>query len=397
MSFSKRGRIGGLILASALALAMVPGPTAAAASTIYNSMPSVLPGNVPSLGYEATSTVEFGDKLTFAAATPRLLTTAKVMMSSWGCESGGWNTGDCVTTPGATFSHPLTIKFYDPGDLSTPIGAVTQSFAIPYRPSADNTNCTGGNAGKWYQASTTTCFNGFATVVTFDLSASGIAVPDTAIVTIAYNTSHYGSPAMGELACYTESGGCGYDSLNVALIDFGTYPVSTGSNPAPDDAYLNSTWGGNYCDGGTAGTGTFRLDAGCWTGYKPAITLTASPVFTGYTFTGFFAPVDNLPTVNSVKAGQAIPVKFSLAGDQGLNIFAAGYPKSQQMACNTNAEVDGIEQTVTAGNSSLSFDPISNTYTYVWKTDKGWANTCRQLVVELSDGTYHRANFQFKK
>ena len=36
-------------------------------------------------------------------------------------------------------------------------------------------------------------------------------------------------------------------------------------------------------------------------------------------------------------------------------------------------------------------------YTYVWKTNKAWAGTCRQLVVKLDDGTYHRANFNFTK
>ena len=46
-----------------------------------------------------------------------------------------------------------------------------------------------------------------------------------------------------------------------------------------------------------------------------------------YDFSGFLGPVDNLPTANVVKAGQTIPVKFSLDGDQGLAILAAGYPK----------------------------------------------------------------------
>ena len=115
-----------------------------------------------------------------------------------------------------------------------------------------------------------------------------------------------------------------------------------------------------------------------------------------YEFSGFFAPVDNLPTFNSVKAGQAIPVKFSLGGDQGLDIFATGYPKSQVITCASNATVDGIENTVNAGGSSLSYDPVTDQYTYVWKTNKAWAGTCRQLVVQLADGTFHRANFQFK-
>ena len=42
-----------------------------------------------------------------------------------------------------------------------------------------------------------------------------------------------------------------------------------------------------------------------------------------YNFTGFFSPVSNAPTLNSVNAGKAVPVKFSLSGDKGLNIFAA--------------------------------------------------------------------------
>jgi hypothetical protein len=115
-----------------------------------------------------------------------------------------------------------------------------------------------------------------------------------------------------------------------------------------------------------------------------------------FNFNGFFQPVDNLPTLNVVKAGQGIPVKFSLNGDQGLDIFATGYPKSQYIACDSTAAVDGIEVTLTAGSSSLSYDPATDTYTYVWKTDQSWTNTCRQLVLKLTDDTYHRANFKFK-
>ncbi|MDP1614627.1 MAG: PxKF domain-containing protein [Methylococcales bacterium] len=117
---------------------------------------------------------------------------------------------------------------------------------------------------------------------------------------------------------------------------------------------------------------------------------------TQFTFTGFFPPVDNQPTLNTVSAGRAIPIKFSLNGYQGLDIFSAGYPASVAVACGTAAE-DVIEQTVTAGGSSLSYDAAADQYTYVWKTDKAWANTCRTLALKLSDGSYYRANFKFKK
>jgi hypothetical protein len=114
-----------------------------------------------------------------------------------------------------------------------------------------------------------------------------------------------------------------------------------------------------------------------------------------YSFTGFFPPVDNSPVVNKAKAGSAIPVKFSLGGNHGLDIFAEGYPLSSAGTCDQTAS-DIIEETVTAGGSSLQYDPAAQQYTYVWKTDKAWTGTCRQLVVGLNDGTTHTAWFNFK-
>jgi hypothetical protein len=88
-------------------------------------------------------------------------------------------------------------------------------------------------------------------------------------------------------------------------------------------------------------------------------------------------------------------VKFSLGGDQGRDIFADGSPTSQQINCDSTEPVDPVEETVTAGSSNLSYD--ATTDTYVWKTNKGWKGTCRELVITLNDGTEHVANFKFVK
>ena len=114
-----------------------------------------------------------------------------------------------------------------------------------------------------------------------------------------------------------------------------------------------------------------------------------------YNFTGFFSPVDNLPTLNVMNAGKAIPVKFSLSGNKGLSIFAAGYPQVVVINCDGSNEAE-VEQTVNAGQSSLSYDSSTDQYNYVWKTQNSWAGTCRQLIVKLNDGTEHRANFRFR-
>jgi uncharacterized repeat protein (TIGR01451 family) len=115
-----------------------------------------------------------------------------------------------------------------------------------------------------------------------------------------------------------------------------------------------------------------------------------------YNFTGFFAPIDNPPALNEMKAGQAAPVKFSLGGDQGLNIFAAGSPSSIQISCSNSDPVDPVEETETAGQSSLTYDATSDRYKYTWKTENSWKNTCRQLTVTLRDGTVHTAKFKLK-
>jgi dipeptidyl aminopeptidase/acylaminoacyl peptidase len=150
---------------------------------------------------------------------------------------------------------------------------------------------------------------------------------------------------------------------------------------------------GSAIDTASVGPKTFTVNAADNAGNPSSLTHDYT---VAYDFSGFFQPVDNLPTLNEVKAGSAIPVKFSLGGDQGLSILAAGYPKSEQIMCSSTAEVDGIESTVTAGSSGLTYDSTTDRYTYVWKTSKSWASTCRQLVVKLDDTTSHRASFKFK-
>ena len=99
-----------------------------------------------------------------------------------------------------------------------------------------------------------------------------------------------------------------------------------------------------------------------------------------------------------MQAGSAIPVKFSLNGNQGLNIFTASYPKVGTVACPAaSAVVDAIEETVTANASGLQYDSTAGQYIYVWKTDKAWARSCRRLDVMFADGVTKSALFQFKK
>lgn len=114
-----------------------------------------------------------------------------------------------------------------------------------------------------------------------------------------------------------------------------------------------------------------------------------------FEFDGFRAPVDNPPVLNVVKAGAGVPVKFELSSDLGLGVLF-GTPKATQFACGGSSGSDVVE-TTTSGASGLQYDPLTNTYTYVWKTEKSFAGTCRTFRLVLDDGTVRTADFSFMK
>ena len=169
-----------------------------------------------------------------------------------------------------------------------------------------------------------------------------------------------------------------------------SYPAVTATDSCSSSVTVNSS----PASGSIFPVGTTMVNATASDG-----TNTSNCSFTVtvlYDFAGFFPPVSNPPVVNVVNAGRAIPVKFSLSGYKGLNIFAPNSPASGQIACNSSDPAVTLEDTVTAGGSSLSYDASNDQYVYVWKTDPSWAGTCRQLVVVLNDGSIHRADFRFR-
>ncbi len=150
---------------------------------------------------------------------------------------------------------------------------------------------------------------------------------------------------------------------------------------------------GALIDTSTVGSHTFTVTGTDVAGNSATATSTYNIV---YGFSGFLQPVDNLPALNIANAGSAIPVKFSLGGNQGLAIFAVGYPASSPIPCDASEPGTVIEETVNAGSNSLSYSATTDQYNYVWKTDRSWRGTCRMLVVRFNDGTEHRAKVRFK-
>jgi hypothetical protein len=118
-----------------------------------------------------------------------------------------------------------------------------------------------------------------------------------------------------------------------------------------------------------------------------------------YNFEGLFAPADNPPVVNTVKAGSAVPVKWRLtsAGAAPVsdpNSFVGLF--SYQVNCGTTDGLEAPVETVAPGGSGLQYLDNGN-WQINWKTLSTYPRgSCRVMELRLNDGTSHYANFKFK-
>ena len=115
------------------------------------------------------------------------------------------------------------------------------------------------NGETFYSTVDAACVHGLANIIVFDFGGPRVSLPAQIIVSLSYNTSHYGPHPIGQLApCYTSSGGCGYDSLNVSADGVGG-PI--GSPVDPNSVFDSFTQAADYCNP-LLGIG-FRIDTGC--------------------------------------------------------------------------------------------------------------------------------------
>ena len=112
-----------------------------------------------------------------------------------------------------------------------------------------------------------------------------------------------------------------------------------------------------------------------------------------YDFGGFLNPASS-SGVTSLKAGQTLPVRFSLNGNRGLAVLY-GDPAFQRTDCSSGAAI-GSPITAVA-SEPFSYSPATDTYKFAWKTQKAWANWCGTLTLVFADGTSEELDVRFTK
>ncbi|HXI45020.1 MAG TPA: PxKF domain-containing protein, partial [Candidatus Acidoferrales bacterium] len=294
---------------------------------------------------------------------------------------------DGLATSGSASLSPVVVDRSGP---SAPTGATDRA------PDFTATDGTG-----WYRDAVDVTFSGSTDPLLLDGSQPSGVASITATQTFSTSGEH--------LATGHATDGAGNASLDGSLtvhvdadaptVTFDSCPasvllgkaVSLGWAASDGESGLATAASGHVTvDTQTIGTRTLTAGATDNVGHTGSATCVVQVIFD---FKGFNNPLANVPTFNKASAGGIVSVSFSLGGAQGLAIFASGYPASAPISC-------GSSVALTTGTPTAAASPAlvygGGRYTYSWKTDKAWAGTCRQLIVKLTDGTYHWANFMFK-
>jgi hypothetical protein len=109
------------------------------------------------------------------------------------------------------------------------------------------------------------------------------------------------------------------------------------------------------------------------------------------------------PPMGSTRhAGSTLPLKFKLldastgeiVSDAQLQVLIGGSPFSRSVSCRTSVALEDWTPVSIVGGG-LHFDADTNAYSVNWKTEKAWAGTCRELLLQLLDGSEHTTTVVF--
>jgi hypothetical protein len=135
------------------------------------------------------------------------------------------------------------------------------------------------------------------------------------------------------------------------------------------------------------GSHTFSVTA---TDENGKTTTTSAQYQAIYAFGGFEAPVDASGAINDARAGDGIALKFSLSGDQGLNVISK---RTWQPASCADWSPTA---SATSADGKLSYSASTDRYRDIVTTSAAWKGTCRILRVQFADSITREVRVSFK-
>jgi hypothetical protein len=304
-------------------------------------------------------------------------------------------TGDgSVSTPSKTVADKR-------GNTTTagPFGPFNIDTVAPLVTCGSPTGATGSNG--WYvSAVSVSCTGADATSgladpsdAAFTLSTAGEgarSIPSRTVSDVAgwnVSTDTYGPFNVDlndpSVSLSSPADGAVYILGSAGTADYSCDDTAAGSGL---DTCVGSVASGGELDTSTVGTKTVTVTATDVAGRTTTVTHSYEVV---YEFSGQFQTGNGRDVP---KAGSALPAWFSLNGVSDPHAVGGLY--SAQITCGSTATAPlGTAITMAGG---LRYDPANDRFAFVWKSDRSWAGTCRQLQIVLNDGTTHTVPFDFK-
>jgi YVTN family beta-propeller protein len=191
----------------------------------------------------------------------------------------------------------------------------------------------------------------------------------------------------------TPANGAQYDFGAVVTADYSCADEDGGSALASCEGDVAS---GAALDTSSAGPHSFTVTARDAAGNTSTVTHTYTVASAepdpGYDFGGFLGSIQDGARV---KAGDIAPIVFSLGGDLGLDVLAAGSPSSGRVDCDHPGTPTTTEPASSKSGRGLLYNPGTGHYVFLWQTKKSWKGTCRAFVLALNDGSVHQLTVNF--
>ncbi|EWT00198.1 hypothetical protein N865_17645, partial [Intrasporangium oryzae NRRL B-24470] len=184
-------------------------------------------------------------------------------------------------------------------------------------------------------------------------------------------------------------------TCNPSSVTFTGSPIEPCTARAKGVGGLDTSAPVSYAHNVEVGTATAT---GTYTGDANHLASTGSGTFTigSWTPSGFYQPVDMGTTLNTVKNGSTVPLKFEVFRD-GVELTSTSIVTSftaTMIACQTSAPVDDIEFTTTGG-TSLRYDTTAGQFVQNWQTPKK-PGTCYLVTMTTQDKSTVKAQFKLK-
>jgi hypothetical protein len=232
----------------------------------------------------------------------------------------------------------------------------------------------------------------------FDVTTNGESTTSKTVKDNATNES----AASDELTVHVDAADPTFDNCQS-----GTFLVNSGSGtPTTQSVSINASDGESGIDSAnsqltksvdTSSTGTKTVTFTAKDKVGHSVTKNCDYTVNTHTFTGFSSPVDNPNYLNSMKAGQAVPLKWQLkdaSGNPVTNLQSVTVTTTSRDCTSGVAGTDVVEEYAT-GSSSLQ-NLGGGYYQFNWASPKSYANSCKTLTLN-GVGVQQQAYFKFLK